>query len=516
MAKKNNKEETTKKAPKHLFGSSDKTDFILNMDFDGAQKMCSVFCIAAMAIVALVAVPTYFTQTVEIYTVGEYTHYLSENFLFYTGAMLMLMGWLGFLAFRVACMKGLVGLKNNRLLLLTLGVMLLALISVLHGTNKHDTILGFLGRHEGLLTICACYGLFLTASAVTEEKRRNYICDTVVILGTINSITAFLQVMPGTRLYMHNMFDRLLVRLGTDFDITKGEYHYTEAANGLTGIYINGYAASGFTTSPHALAGLLSLGFALALAGVAFGEGKKRRILYIPAAVAMAAAAVTTRTIPALLGICTGAAAVLVLALIKAFKKNGARSALLVLIPIAISAALVAVMANMNRFSFKDEEIIFTDGFIFRSTTMYGRMNTHPSKTIYGCLAYEGEFMMSEYPIFGIGPDNGGNYLSYHVLTADRFYNEYIDTAVQRGIPSLILWGVFLLVTVIKGIKAAIGFMKGKNSFIGAAALAAALAYLAQAWFNTTWVGSTHIFYIIIGLIWSYGILPDGKAKTKK
>jgi len=88
---KDKKTDTLNKGHKHLFGSTEKSDFILNMDFDGAQKMCSRFCMLAVLIISLVLIPAYYTQHIEMYVEENMPHYLGDNFIFYSASMVMLM-----------------------------------------------------------------------------------------------------------------------------------------------------------------------------------------------------------------------------------------------------------------------------------------------------------------------------------------------------------------------------------------------------------------------------------------
>ena len=121
------KTDTPNKGHKHLFGSSEKTDFILNMDFDGAQKMCSRFCMLTVLIISLMLVPAYYTQHIVLYYEDGVPQYLGDSFIFYSSSMVMLTGGIGYLVFDGARRKGLVDLKNNKMLILPI----LLLISVI-------------------------------------------------------------------------------------------------------------------------------------------------------------------------------------------------------------------------------------------------------------------------------------------------------------------------------------------------------------------------------------------------
>ena len=47
---------------KHLFGSGGKSDFIINMTPEGAQKLCGIYSIIAMILLALSSVPYYLSR----------------------------------------------------------------------------------------------------------------------------------------------------------------------------------------------------------------------------------------------------------------------------------------------------------------------------------------------------------------------------------------------------------------------------------------------------------------------
>ena len=50
---KEKKEVTTNQGKKHLFGSSEKSDFILNMSAESAQKLCGVYSIIAVLVLCV-------------------------------------------------------------------------------------------------------------------------------------------------------------------------------------------------------------------------------------------------------------------------------------------------------------------------------------------------------------------------------------------------------------------------------------------------------------------------------
>ena len=512
------KEDTPNKGHKHLFGSSEKSDFILNMTADGAQKMCGVYIILAVIITALAAIPAYFTQTVEEYTLEDGSvHYLSENFIFYAGAAVMLLGFVGYLIFMIACSKKQVVLKDNKALFAPLAVMLLSAASCITSLNLYTAVLGYLGRHEGIITILGYFGLFAVAFAVHSANRKIRIMDLVVGTGFVQAAVGILQAVPATSSAMKNFFEYLYVGPGTDpsFYSLNDAAYYDGGISQITGIYTHSRAASGFVTSPFALAAVLAVAFACAAAGAAFDENKKRRVLYTIAAPVIAAAACLTRVKPAVIGIIAAAVIVLVLAVIGAVKKKERSAVVFAVIIMAVSGACGGILFGTGAADFRDEQVIFTDGFVMRSITYFGREDTE--KDIYTYLRDDGMYVAQQNPMLGTGPDNLSYEYSACGTITDRFYNEYVDLAASRGIPCLIAYGIFLLVSVVKMAKGIKRFIGGETDWTVCAASAAVLCYLIQAFFNTSWVNSTLYLYIMLGLVWSgAGVLKSEKSKGSK
>ncbi|MBP3797025.1 MAG: hypothetical protein J6I46_04525 [Ruminococcus sp.] len=519
MAKKEKRVDVPNQGHKHLFGTTEKSDFILNMDFDGAHRMCSRFLMLAIAIVTLVLIPAYYTQTVEMYTEDNVPHFLSDNFIFYAASMVMLTGGVGYLVFNVSRQKGLVDIKGNRLLVLPLIVMLFTLISSLAAVSIHDSILGYIGRHDGFLMTFGCFGLFAVAAALGKAGDKKKLGDVIVGAGVLQSLVGILEAIPATAGAFCNYFDKLFLRLGTEVQ-ADGEFYVSPEENLLSpGIYTDGKVASGYLTSPHALAALIAVAFAIALAGAAFDDNKKRRICYIIAAPVMAAAACLSEVWSGVVCICAAALIVTVIAVIKAAK--GGKGALAVLLPVVLSGVIAGALFGSGKASFKDEAIIFTDSFANnRATGNYTRYDymhgvtdkETDTRDIYNYLFGDAENVISAKPVLGIGPDNAPYYINDYSLSLDRTYNEFMDTAMQKGLLTLIAYAAFLVVTIVKGIKLVAAFIKGKGDWMSAAALAAVLTYLAQAWFNTTWFSATYLFFIAAGLCWDISV----KGKESK
>jgi O-antigen ligase len=279
-----------------------------------------------------------------------------------------------------------------------------------------------------------------------------------------------------------------------------GEVVYDGGYSGISAIYTHSYAASGFTASPYALAALLTVTFACAAAGAALDKSKKRRIFYGISAPIMAAAAFHTLVTPAVIGIACGGIIVLAISIARSISGGGKSAVITAVIICAVAGATGGILFGTDTITLRDEQVIFTDGYVMRSITHNGRDDT--STDIYTYLRDDGLYVAEQNLLTGVGEDTTPYALSTYGLRTDRFYNEYVDMAATRGVPCLVFYGLFLLTALIRMIKNLKSAVKGE-SFIPAAAAAAVIAYLVQAFFNTSWTTSAPIFYIMLGLAYT-------------
>lgn len=117
--------------------------------------------------------------------------------------------------------------------------------------------------------------------------------------------------------------------------------------------------------------------------------------------------------------------------------------------------------------------------------------------------------LVAEYPVFGSGPDtlayvyeqdallNFANLTDDHVV--DKAHNEYLQIAITMGIPTLILYLLFLSVilwTIWKSIRK----NKGQKQLLLAGFFALITAYAAQAFFNISVVPVAPFFWLMLGM----------------
>ncbi len=493
---------------KHLFGSSEKSDFILNMTDKSTKKLCGMYLIIIMIVMAAMSIPYYFTMnsvTTKVVDGYEYKEYLSDTFSTLMMSLVIGLGLVGFLTFLVGKMKDEIIVSKNKTLWMPLVLMILAAVSMFVSSNLSYSFYGYMDRAEGFLTLAAYVGFFAAAMTVTDDGWRKKASDVLVSIGLFNAIVGILQAIPATGKSIPNWFAYLYTRYGTN--VADNEKIVRDI------IHTESFTASGFLCTPFALGAVLTITFAIAFAGFIFDESKKRRIFYAISAVIMAVCSALTDIVPSIVGIVSAAIIITVVALVIKKKPDG-KSILGSAIGGIITITLVfVVMLVTGAVEFKDEMVIATD-VNTRLSVQTEFIREDKSEWIYPYLWDDGSYVIENYPIMGVGPDN---WISMYQLglIVDRSYNEYIDVAAQRGLISLAVYLAFLIITAIKGFRAVGGYIKGENNWIACGLIGALLAYMIQAFFNISSLTNTPFFWIVIGLIWSYEAKGRDKIKSK-
>lgn len=488
---------------KHLFGSSDKTDFIVNLSDEGTKKLCAMYCIVSMILIELVALPYYLTKNVVDYVDNvlgaEVKHYLSEKVIYWVIVLMLGFGLLGLSVLLIGRMKKQVSFADNKALVIMGCIIVMSFISAMCSYDVNTAMTGYQDRAEGFMTLIGYYGFFAAAFTVVGDGWRKRLCAVMISVGTLNAVVGILQVIPALDDIIPNWFSKLNVNTAIALDLP---------------------AANGLAMTPHALAALLTVCFAAALAAVMFSEKLSSRLLSGAAAAVMTVAAVFTRTATALIGIGTAAFVMLAIGIAYAAKSKkpsdggqepvSAKKVIISLCCALVAAgASVGVLAATDNLQLHDEEVIYTDAL-----RMIMLLDKDDSETwIYPYLWDDGLYIAEQNPIVGTGPDN---YTTIYRAgsSIDRTYNEYIDTAMQRGFITMGLYILFVLLTLVKAIKAVAAFIRGEVGWAAAAVCGGLFAYSVQAFFNISALTSTPFFFICAGLAWSY--TARKKRKTEK
>lgn len=496
---KDTKEVTTNQGKKHLFGTSEKSDFILNMTAQSAQKLCGVYSIIAMLILCVITVPYYFTRNIKygMDQSSQRTLYLNEKFIFFISAAVLAAGFVGFIIFLIANMKKQVELKDNKSLIIALAIILLSVISCLMSSDIFTSFYGYLDRSEGMLTILGYWGLFAAGMTVTADDRRIKFSDFIVGVGAFQAIVGLLQAIPATAETVPNYFKDIFDKFSTE-----GEVYTTE------------YIPTGFLCTPFAMAAVLTVIFAFALNGLIYDGSSKRKIFYGMSAALMGTVTIMTCVVPGLVGL----GAVLIISLIIAAVKTGVskdkKPLVTSICALVITGGIFAGLYAGGIYRPLDEKLIFHDSFD-RLSISYSSRNDD-SQWIYPYLWDDGMYTAQQNLVWGTGPDNWSTIFETGAVI-DRSYNEYVDLLQTRGILVFAATIIFLLISVVKAFRLLGGFIREKQSWTACAVTTAALGYLIQAFFNISSVTSSPCLWIVLGFIWSYTAVRSGKeSKTRK
>lgn len=530
---------------KHLFGTGNNSDFIINMTPEGAQKLCGIYSVIAMILIAVSAVPYYVMKAVE--EPNEYRMLATdhnETVAFLIMALLILAGFVGLLIFMISCVKKEIIIERNKALMIFAGILVSALISTLSAEDVGTALFGYLDRAEGLITIIGYIGFFSIGMSLTAEKYRKTAVNAVVIIGTANAAVGIAQSIPALSEYIPSYYNYLFI----DY---KSNIEMAEYFNAYAG-YDASYAADGLCCSPFALGALLTVSCALAVNNAAYARNVKKKILNLIAAGLMSAAAILTQTFPAMLGIACAIVIEFILVIAvrpkthicekcggvilpenefctncgesksesgeKSAKTCGARSALTVVIAGVAAAAIFAGVFATGNFRMRNERIIYTDSLERLNISFYA--HSESSDNIFSTLWYEGWLCFQDNALIGVGPDNWVTmYASGEGMETDRSYNEYLDTAITRGSIGALLYIAMLAITLTKAARMLKVLKGGKIDTVSMGLFAALTAYMIQAFFNISSASCTPFFYLVIGMIWSYearGKLSAAKKKKSK
>ena len=489
---------------KHLFGTTERSDFILNMTPQGTHKFCGMYSIIAIVVLLIVNIPYTFAKHTFEYTEDEVRHYGDDMFADYIGILVIGVGLIGMWFFLVGRMKKEVNLKDNRLLLLPAAIIAVSAWSMFASGAISTAFLGYLDRNEGMLTILAYWGFFAGGMAVTNDGWRKKFTDLVIAVGLLNAVIGILQAIPAMYDIMPNKFKDLFVRFGAT--AAEGEIVTNE------GIFEKAYTATGLLITPYALAAVMTIVFGLAAAGFAFEKSAKKKVFYGVSAAAATAAAVLTKTIVGIIGISGAAVALLVISAVKAGAKKQKAPFIIALCTTIVLSAGVAGIVVSGAVESKDEQIIYTDTFYRMSM---GLPRENKDMWIYPYLWNDGGYVLEQNILTGAGPDNWGEMYS-EGCTTDRCYNEYLDVGMQRGIICMILYIGFLLVTLVKLVMALkLHFKDDKEtSWVAVGLFSAVVGYLVQAFFNSGSNYSSPYFWLVMGICWSYFAVKKVKSKT--
>ena len=275
--------------PKTIFGTTEKSNFILNMKFTTVRRwVLGILC--ACIIVPLIG---------GMFITGiEGTSSFLGSFLYATGFSCILF-------YIVLLLRKDIDFKKYPIAFFVIGLAVLAFASYyrvfLSGADQeyiNTTLLGELGRYEGLLSIIAYTGIFLLATAVMTYSSVKVIFDILVGAGIVQSIVAIMQHIPW------------------DFP---SDFRKLPALLLLKDVHLS----SGLSDSPIFFGSFLTIVSAVAISGAIYDKNIKRARIYGVSSVLFFLTGLFTSSVVPLIGI--GATVVIILILEFAAGKGGTK-----------------------------------------------------------------------------------------------------------------------------------------------------------------------------------------------
>ena len=485
--------------PKTIFGTSEKSNFILNMKYETVRKWITGLLCACILIPLIGGI---------FITATEGTSSFLGSFLYATGFSCILF-------YIVLLLRKDIKFKEYPAAFLVILLAVLAFASyysVALDENMSQyvstVLLGETGRYEGLLALFAYFGIFLLSTAVMKYSSVKRIFDILIGAGIVQGIVAVLQHIP------------------CDFP---SDFRKLTALVLLKDVHLS----SGLSDSPIFYGSFLTLVSGVAIAGAMYEKNITRARVYGVSAVFFFLTGLFTSSIIPLIGIGT-ALLVLIITEFTAGKggtkfdegvlKSSRKRLLAIILAMAAVFGIVFAAQGINLYDinpnsgekvFRDKSIAYTDAF-YRLFIVTG-----PSPINFDSLwkigAEKSFVLIKEHPFLGVGPDMMAKMQIMRddltVDSLDRSYNEYLYIAATRGIPALLIYLALLFTTFVKLVKSVKEFSADKTKWFRAALLSAIIAYSVQAFFSASAVTVAPFFWLLLGIAWSK--FSDEKEKEK-
>lgn len=462
----------TKKQPKTIFGTTSKSNFILNMRQETLQNWIA----ALLAACIIVPQITGFL----VYGVNASPAFMSAG-LYFTGFSCILF-------FLIAMIKGSLSFKKDKILRLIVFMAVWAFASYYSVVLRRDAaseivntaLSGEIGRYEGLLTLLGYFGIFCLAACVTREKTVRLVMDIVIAAGVVQSLFAVFQHIPKLR-FMPNFADLPTIAL-KDVMLSQG-----------------------LSESPIVFGTFLTIVFAAALTGAVYEKSILRARIYGAASMLFWLVGFFTSSIVPIIGM--SAVFIIISVIVFASKPVKFENGLLKTSVYRYAAAAVgmavifALIWIFQGIYIRDKAIAYYDAY-FRLfiVTNYSYVN---EQSLYGIGLEKSLHFIKEHPILGIGPDLMAKYQMMNeelsLCSIDRSYNEIVYIAATRGVPAAVSFVVFLIASI----KASFGRLrtlaKG-GSWLYMALFTAIAAYIIQSFFSFSSILCAPIFWLLCGL----------------
>lgn len=449
--------------PKTIFGTSDKSNFILNLDLDRYRAFCAKLLMIVLWATAAAMGINQLTYSVnsrlaDMVAEGGFGAVLAMVLIGLRSVAMVFS--IGGVFVMIAVIVGLMRKQFTKHSAVPYCIILASLswavYSLLHSFDYKTSLFGLDGRDEGWFALVMYGGFFYIGSMLRRREQREKLLGSLMIFGIVQCAWGFLQAQPFFAFpSSYQMIDPLL--------------------------YQDLRLPCGLTDSPITFAMLLALLLAVSIPTAAFAENKKYRVSALICTGCSMLMVFKTQTVAGLIaGI---GALVFALVLFAVKHKNIAGKKALLPVVLLGSAVLSFGWAFFspaingayrtydeqpleNGYTLYDGGIIWDDSSYRLSTSGFYNRSTAENLDIndpVSALRYcwnEGIRVIGLYPLDGTGPDNfcftqlhSSMNLTQNPNNVDRPYNDLLFIAATRGIPSLVLHIVLLGVCLVKAWK---------------------------------------------------------------
>ncbi len=481
---------------KHLFNTSEKSDFILNMSAKDTQKLFGGYAIITMIGFVICSMLYYFTKNIagSVNDFGK-TIPLSDKMIFAISSGLTFFGLFGFLMLLIAKQKNQLRMKNQKEFILLGGFVVVVIITSILGLSPYYSFFGMINRSEGLLAFLGYFGLFALGTLIISKKWRKLIADFLVGIGFVQAVVGILQTIKAVN------FPSWFGKLFCYYNVEEGW------------VMADGYAANGFMGTPFALATFMIICFAVALVGAMYDKAILRRILYGISSIVFVSAGILTHTFVARFGIIAVAVIIAIFEIVRLFagrkNTNSAPLSFAVLVAVVIIAGgTTFAIINAGDGKLLDSPIIYTDTYDRLSISTLPTEN-YTTKEIYQKLWSENFKIAKNYIFEGIGleciPVSYGE-ANLPAGLVDRPYNEYLYILECTGIFGLLFFIAFIIFALRRIFICFAGFFKNKFGWVEIALSVAVLGYLIQAIFNISQNTVTPYYWLVLGMVFAVSV----------
>lgn len=493
--------------PKTIFNTTEKSNFILNLDLDRYRAFCVKLLFAlsvAVAASAMVFQLTYSVNSDLSVGLGEGGFTSVFSMLLITlrsiSVVFSVVGVGAMIATVVGLMRNQFGKSTALPYLLVLGGLLWGTVSLINSFDNNMSFFGLNGRDEGLLALLIYGCVFYLGSMLRRKENLSRLLSLLMGLGIVQCFWGLLQSLP--------------------LPVFPNEYRMVDPL-----LYQNLYLPSGFTDSPITFAMLLGMLLAVAVPCAMFSDSSKQRALALICIGGSGLLVLKTQTIA---GVIAAGVAVLLAVILWCMKRKQAAGKHW-LAPVVLAGALavsfgwswISPSLNGAYKTYNDESLTngyaFYDGGIVWDDSFY-RLATSGPYTSYvehdfdiydtpSVLSYcfeEGRRVIRKYPLVGTGPDNftyaqlrSSMEIFQNANSIDRPYNDYLFIAATRGIPGLLLYAALLAVALWMGVR----HYRKTKAWMYLAALGGVIAFALTAFVGVSVLTVTPMLWMLLGIL---------------